>query len=103
MCGAFEHIGDGFDAAVRVHGEATDRPFDGIVEGEMVEEQEGIELVADARRDRAAELDARTFNGVLRFNDLGDRSELVHECMDDVGEEGITSPIAAILRKRPLT
>ena len=72
--GAFEHVGDGFDAAVRVVGEAADGTFDGIVEGEVVEEQKGIEQVADPRRNGAAKPHARAFNGVLRFDNLGDFS-----------------------------
>jgi hypothetical protein len=38
----------------------------------MVEEQEGVELVADARRNGAQEFDARAFDGDLRFDDLGE-------------------------------
>jgi hypothetical protein len=52
--GAFQHIGDGLDAAVRVGGEAADGALVGIVEGEMVEEQEGVELIGAARRNRPA-------------------------------------------------
>ena len=74
MRGALEHVGDGFDAAVRMVREAADGTFEGIVEGEMVEEQEGIELVADARRDGTAKPHARALDGVLRFDDLGDFS-----------------------------
>ena len=81
---ALEHVGDGFDAAMRVHGEAADGTFDGIVEGEVVEEQEGIELVADARRNGSAQFHARAFDGVLRFDDLGDGSKLVHAKIDEV-------------------
>ncbi len=76
--GAFEHVGDGLDAAVRVIGEAAEGTFERIVEGEMVEEQEGIVFVADARRNRAAQLHARAFDGDLRFDNFGDRSKVVH-------------------------
>src|SRR5688572_26375104 len=72
--GAFEHVGDGLDTAVWVVGKATDGSFDGIVEGEVVEEQEGIEQVADARCNGTTQLDARALDGILRFNNLRDSS-----------------------------
>ena len=46
------------------------------IEGKVVEEQEGIEQVADARRNGTAQLYARTLDGVLRFDNLGDSLEL---------------------------
>jgi hypothetical protein len=77
--GAFEHVGDGLDAAVRVVGEAADGTFERVVEGEVVEEQEGVEQVADARTEGAQQFDARALDGGLRFDDLGDGSGLVHD------------------------
>jgi len=47
--GTFEHVGDGFDAAMRMIGEAAQRTLKRIVEGEVVEEQEGVEQVAGFR------------------------------------------------------
>lgn len=51
--GAFEHVGDGFDAAMRVRGEAAEGSFERVVEGEVVEEQEGVEFVAGVRTEGA--------------------------------------------------
>ena len=76
--GAFEHVGDGLDAAVRVVRKAAQGPLERIVEGEVVEEQEGIEFIADARRDRAAQLHSGTLDGDLRFDNFGDGSKVVH-------------------------
>ena len=88
--GAFEHISNGLDAAMWVVGKAADGPFDGIIEGEVVEEQEGVEQVADTRRDGATQLDARAFDGVLRFDNLRDFSWVVHIRIDEMREKGIT-------------
>ena len=82
--GAFEHIGDGFNAAMRMIGETAQGTFDGIVEGEVVEEQEGIKLVANARRYGAKQTHARAFDGGLWFDNLGDGSWVVHVGLDDV-------------------
>jgi uncharacterized UPF0160 family protein len=89
--GAFEHVCDGFDAAVRVVREAADRPFNRIVEGKMIEEQEGIEQVADTRRDGTAQLNARAFDRILRLDNLRDFSWVVHMKTDEVRMAGITS------------
>ena len=50
---AVQHVGDGFYAAMRVHGEAADGAFEWIIESEMIEEQEWVVFVARARRDGA--------------------------------------------------
>ena len=76
--GTFEHVSDGFDAAVRMIGEAAQGSFERIVEGEVVEEQEGVEFVADARRDGAAQFDTRALDDELRFDCLGYGSKVVH-------------------------
>jgi hypothetical protein len=90
MCGAFQHICDGLDAAMGMHGEAADRTLEGIVEGKMVEEQEGVEFVAGARRNGAAQFDARAFDGSLGFDNFGNTSKVIHACIDEVREESIT-------------
>src|SRR5512141_2948178 len=78
-CGAFEHVGDGLDATMRMHGETTDGSLERIVEGKVVKEQEGIVLVADARCNRALQFDARALDGILWFDNLGNGSKvLVH-------------------------
>jgi len=82
----FEHVGDGFDAAVRMVGEAAQGTFKLIGEGEVVEEQEGVGLVADARGDGAKQTHARAFDGGLWFDNLGDGSKVVHVGLDDVRE-----------------
>ncbi len=66
------------------------RTFERIVEGKMVEEQEGIEFVADPRRNRAAQLDARAFDGSLRFDNSGDSSKVVHVRIDAFSQRVIT-------------
>ena len=63
---------------MRMHRKAADGPFDRVIECEMVEKQEGIVFVADARRNRAAQFHARAFDGDLRFDDFGDTSKVVH-------------------------
>jgi len=57
----------------------------------MVEEQEGIVFVANVRRNRTAQFDARALNGGLWFNNCRDSSKVVHACMDVVRGEGITN------------
>ena len=89
--GALKHVGDGFDAAVRVVGEAADGTFDGIVEGEVVKEQEGIEQVADARRNGTAQFDACAFDGVLRLDNFRDFSWIVDIKLDEMKGMGITN------------
>jgi len=89
--GAFEHVSDGLDAAVGMVGKAAQRPFQGIVKGKMVEEQEGIEFVADPWRDRAAQLDARSLNSDLRFDNSGNGSQVVHVRIDGVKKGNITT------------
>ena len=44
--GAFKHVGNGLDAAVWVIREAADGTFERVVEGKMIEKQEGVEKVA---------------------------------------------------------
>ena len=46
---AIEHIGNGFNATVGMHGKTAQRTFQWIVKGKMVKEQEGILFVAGAR------------------------------------------------------
>jgi len=70
--GAVEHVGDGFDTAMRMIREAAQGTFERIVEGEVVEEQEGIELVADARGYGAKQTHACAFDGGPWFDNLGD-------------------------------
>jgi len=89
--GAIDHVGDGFDAAVRMGGEAADGTFERVIEGEVVEEQEGIVQVACPRTERTQEAYARAFDGGLWFDDLRDCSKVVvHVGMDDVRGAGIT-------------
>ena len=91
--GTFEHVGDSLNPAVWMIGEAADRSLNGIIKGEVVEEQEGIELVTDPGRDRPAQLNACAFDGVLWLNDVGDFSEIVHEIHDDTSLGEITGLI----------
>ncbi|MEW6569241.1 MAG: hypothetical protein AB1449_13975 [Chloroflexota bacterium] len=67
---ALEHAGDGFDAAVGMGGEALYRALDGIVEGEMVKEQERVKTVLPPRAERAAQQDAGALDHQLRLDDL---------------------------------
>jgi hypothetical protein len=53
-----EHVGDGFEAAMRMVGE-TRQVILGLVGAELVEQQEGIQHVELRRADHARELDAR--------------------------------------------
>src|SRR5215216_3325266 len=76
--GAFEHVGHGFDAAMRMVGKTTQWTFQGIVKSEMVEQQEWVELIADTGSDRSAQFYACAFNGSFWFNNLRDSPKLVH-------------------------
>src|ERR1044071_5070188 len=98
MRGAFEHIGDGLDAAMWVHREAADGTLDRIVEGKVIKKQEGIKFVADPRRNGAAQFHARALDGGLWFNYFGDRSKVVHACMDAVRRQSITGIFLVILK-----
>jgi len=72
--GAFEHVGDGFDATVRMVGEAAHGTFERVVEGEVVEEQKGVVEVAGLGAERAKQTHTRAFNGGLWFDCLGNDS-----------------------------
>jgi len=72
--GAFEHVGDGFDATVRMVGEAAHGTFERVVEGEVVEEQEGVIKVAGLGAEGTKQTHARAFDGGLWFDCLGDGS-----------------------------
>ena len=56
----------------------------------MVEEQKGVELIADPRCDGAAQLHACALNGDLRLDNLRNGSKVVHACIDEVREKSIT-------------
>src|SRR6266508_2136396 len=86
MRGAFEHISDRFNATMRVHGEAADGTLNRIIEGEVIEKQEGIKFVANARRNGTAQFDTCALNGSLRFDGLRNSSKVIHACMDEVRE-----------------
>ena len=85
-----KHVRDSFDTAMRMIREAAQRTLERIVEGEVVEEQEGIEFVADARGDGTEQTHARTFNGGLWVDSLGDGSEVGHVGLDEVRVQSIT-------------
>ena len=69
---AFQHVGHGLDAAVRMRGKAGDRPFARIVEGKVIEQQERIEGVLPARPEGPAQQDAGSLDHHLRLDDLLD-------------------------------
>src|SRR3990172_5270775 len=73
---AFKHVGDRLDASVRVHRKTHDRAFNRVVEGKMVEQQEGIERVGPIWAERTAEQDAGAFDHELRLNDLLDLAQV---------------------------
>src|SRR5574340_849182 len=75
---------------MRVHGESADRSLNGIVESKVVEKQEGIEFIADARRDGAPQQHARALDDVLRFDNLGDGSKAGHA--DMMGRKVVVLP-----------
>lgn len=89
--GTLKHVRDGLDAAVRMIRETAQRPFEGIIEGEMVEEQEWIIFVADPRCKGAAQLHARSLDRDLWFDHFGNSSTMVHARKDDASGECITS------------
>ena len=75
MAGAsFQHIGDGLDPPVWVHGKANQRPFDRIVKGKVVKEQEWVEEIFSARPERSAQQHTGAFYHHLRLNILFNRS-----------------------------
>ena len=75
---------------MRMIGKAADRSLDRIIKGKVVEEQEGIKLVADFRRDRPAQFNAGALNRVLWLNNMRDFSGIVHEMNDDMCLREIT-------------
>ncbi len=76
--GAFEHIGNGLDAAMRVGGEPADGSLDGVVESEMVEKQKWVEFVGRMRTKGTPEQYARAFDDKLGFDYVGDTSKVCH-------------------------
>ena len=71
--GAGEDVGDGFDAAMRMPGEAGEVIVGNVV-AEIVEQEEGIEVGGVAEAERAAEMDARAFDGGFGFDEALDGS-----------------------------
>ena len=59
---AFQHIGDGLDAAMRMPGKALQILL-GIVIAEVVHHQERVEHVGVAEAEHAVEMDAGTLHG----------------------------------------
>ena len=89
--GAFKHVGNGFDAAVRMIREAADGTFERVVEGKVIKKQKGVEKVARFWRYGTEQTHARAFNGSLWFDSLGDSSKVsIHVVYDVVRQEGIT-------------
>ena len=72
--GAGEHVGDGFDAAVRMPGKAGE-VFVGVVVAEVVEEQERVELLRVAEAEAAAQVHAGAFERRPRLDDSFDGSD----------------------------
>ena len=71
---ACEHVGDGLDAAMRMPGESGE-VVGGILVAEIVEQEERIELGGFAEAEGALQLDARSLDGGLGFEDLFHGSE----------------------------
>jgi len=59
---------------MRVHGEAAQGTFNRIIEGEVIEEQEGIEEIRFVRRDGTTQQNVCTLDYVLGFDGLGNGS-----------------------------
>ena len=68
--GAFEHIGNGLDAAMRIGGEPADGTFDGIVESEMVKQKERVKFIARMRTEGAPEQYARALDHQVGFDNF---------------------------------
>ena len=67
--GAGEDVGDGFDAAMGMPGEAG-QVIGGDIVAEIVEEKKGIEVGGVAEAERAAQVHARAFECGLGFDEL---------------------------------
>jgi len=72
--GAGQHVGDGFNAAMRVPREACQVILRNVV-AEIVEQQERVEVRCVAEAERAAQMDAGAFEGGLGFNEPFDGSK----------------------------
>ena len=72
--GAGEHVGDGFDAAVRMPGEAREI-VGGPIVAEIVEQQKWICLRRVAKAEGASQFDAGALNSGLRLHDAFDRAD----------------------------
>src|SRR5271165_4642888 len=71
---AGKDVGDGFDAAVRVPGEAG-QIISGILVAKVVEEQERVEFLGLAEAKRALQLDAGSLDGGFGLVDFFHSSE----------------------------
>ena len=71
---AGEDVGDGFDAAMGVPGEAGEVVVGDVV-AEVVEEEEGVEVGGVAEAEGAAEVDAGAFEGGFGFDEAVDGSD----------------------------
>jgi hypothetical protein len=72
--GAGKHVGDRFNAAMRMPRESGEEVL-GTLVAEIVEEKEGIEFGGLAESKPAVQLDAGAFHGRRGFNDALNRSQ----------------------------
>jgi len=70
--GPREHVGDRLDAAVRMPGKAG-QIIVRVFAAEVVEQQEGVEIVGFAETERPAQVNAGAFDVGLRLDELFDR------------------------------
>ena len=71
---AGEHVGDGFNAAMRMPREACEKIL-GTFVAEIVEQQERIEVLGVAEAEGTLQLYAGAFEGVFGFENALDRSD----------------------------
>jgi hypothetical protein len=76
--GTFQHVGDGFDPPVRVHRKASNRTLDGIVKGEVVEQEKRIKQIFAIGGDGTPQQDAGPFNHLIWLDYLLNCSWIAH-------------------------
>ncbi len=86
--GALEHVGDGLDAAVRVPGESLEEVLGALV-AEVVEQEEGVELLGLPEPEGATKLHSGAFQRGRGFDDSLHRSDRHLSSMGPAPRNGV--------------
>ena len=97
--GSGQHIGDGFDAAMRMPRETRQVILRNVV-AEIVEQQERIEVGGVAETERAAQVHARAFEGRLGFDEPLNGSNGHVSFLSDRNVKQVSSAVQVRLTRR---